>query len=163
MDVIEQTDKRLVLRYSERQDNWAYHAFAAFLFLFGLAFFIWTDLEIVAYGTIVLGLLVSVFGYFSRDNWQRLLLDREQNDVVFTSKSAFGRKSESIPLSKVHSVIVKEKEVVGDNRRYTTYRTVIRPVSSSGFYAIGIGAECQDDAQRMSDLLNAWLGTSGEV
>jgi uncharacterized membrane protein len=157
MEITEDTDARLVLSRHHRSSNWAYHAFAAFWAAFGAAFVLLTDLPGIGYAMIASAVAVSIYGFLSRNNWDRLILDRDHDNVALTLKSALNRTVKTMPLSAVHSVVVKQKEVTTEHRRITLYRVVIRPLTGSGHYAIGFSANMMD-AYRLADRLNAWIG-----
>ncbi|MGI3186501.1 cytochrome b-245 chaperone 1/Eros family protein [Nioella aestuarii] len=158
MQVQESNDQRLVLSEKDGELSLIYVFIAVLIIGFAIPIHLWGELNWLAYLGYLLAIWVLVVALLSRNSWHRLILDRSADQVVYTRKLAIRRRSETMPLSAVHSIVVKEREIRVENGKSTVYRVVIRPFEGSGHYAIGFLMSRQG-GNAVAQRCNEWLGT----
>ncbi|WP_306046854.1 hypothetical protein [Nioella sp. MMSF_3534] len=159
MEIQETNNQRLVLSEKDGELSLIYIFIALLILAAAVPFHLWGEIPWLAYLGYGLAAFVLVIAFLARNSWHRLVFDREADHVVYTRKLALRRKTETMPLSAVHSVIVKEREIRVESGKSTVYRVVIRPFEGSGHYAIGFLMPGQRAAERVAERCTDWLGT----
>ena len=158
MEIREANDRRLVLSEKDGELSLVYVFIALLILAASVPFHLWGEFPWLANLGYLLAASVLVIAFLARNSWHRLIFDRNADQVVYTRKLAIGRKTETLPLTAVHSVVVKEREIRTDHGKSTLYRVVIRPFEGSGHYAIGFLMSRQG-SERVARICNDWLGT----
>lgn len=163
MEIQETNGRRLVLSEKDGELSLIYIFIALLILAAAVPFHLWGEIPWLAYLGYLLAAFVLVIAFLARNSWHRLIFDRDADHVVYTRKLALRRKTETMPLSAVHSVVVKEREIRVESGKSTVYRVVIRPFEGSGHYAIGFLMPGQRAAERVAARCTDWLGTEAHT
>jgi hypothetical protein len=162
MQVQDSNNRRLVLSERDGELSLVYIFVAMLLLAAAVPFHLWGEIIWPAYLGYGLAVYALVIAFLARNSWHRLIFDRDADQVVYTRKLVLRRKTETLPLSTVHSVVVKERDIRVENAKSTVYRVVIRPFEGSGHYAIGFLMSRQG-GNRVAQICNDWLAADAAV
>lgn len=156
METREVNDQRLVLCQRDGELSFVYLFLAGLLFGALVPLHVGGEIGWPAYLGYLLIIWLLIVAVLSRQAWHKLTLDRAADRVSYTRRHAILRKTLTMPLSAVHSIVVKTPHPSDAKSPRAEHRVVIRPRDGSGHYAIGFPLS-KGGAETVTRRCNDWL------